>query len=160
MRRLASLLLLLVLAAGPALAAISPDEELADPVLEARARALSKELRCLVCQNQSIDDSDADLARDLRKIVRERLLAGDDETAIKDYLVGRYGDFVLLEPPMKPATWGLWLGPFVLLLAGGGLCVVWLRRRRDDPLEPEALSEAEQARLAELLRMVGKEPPR
>ncbi|MDF1585377.1 cytochrome c-type biogenesis protein [Marinimicrococcus flavescens] len=157
MRRLAMLLLALFLVAGPALGALSPDEELADPALEARARALSKELRCLVCQNQSIDDSDADLARDLRLIVRERLLAGEDESQIKAYLTERYGDFVLLTPPVRPATWALWFGPLLLLAGGGALCVVFLRRRRTGLVEPEPLGPDEQARLRALLAERGKE---
>ncbi|MDJ0897067.1 MAG: cytochrome c-type biogenesis protein CcmH, partial [Alphaproteobacteria bacterium] len=97
----------------PAVAVVSPDEMLDDPALEARARALSKELRCLVCQNESIDESDADLARDLRKIVRERLVAGDTDDEVIGYLTARYGDFVLLNPPVKPLTWALWFGPVV-----------------------------------------------
>ncbi len=135
---------------GPAPAATSPDEMLADPALEARARALGKQLRCLVCQNQSIDDSDAPLARDLRRIVRERLLTGEDEAAIKAYLVDRYGSFVLLEPPFAPATLLLWLGPLLVFLAGAGLLVVTLRRRAGPPEEPE-LAPDERAVLARLL---------
>lgn len=110
--------------------AIGPDEILADPVLEARARALSKELRCPVCQNQSLDDSEADIAKDLRRLVRERLVAGDTDAEIKVYLVKRYGDYVLLEPPVKPVTWALWFGPLMILSIGG--IAVWqvLRRGR------------------------------
>ncbi len=110
--------------------AIGPDEILDDPVLEARARALSKELRCPVCQNQSLDDSEADIAKDLRRLVRERLVAGDTDEEIKAYLVQRYGDYVLLEPPVKPVTWILWFGPLVILSIGG--IAVWqvLRRGR------------------------------
>ena len=95
--------------------AIQPDEVLADPALEARAREIGRELRCLVCQNQSIDDSDADLARDLRVLVRERLQAGDSDRQVVDYVVSRYGDFVLLRPPVKPATYALWFGPLLIL---------------------------------------------
>lgn len=98
--------------------AVQPGEVLADPVLEARAREISSGLRCLVCQNQSIDDSDATLARDLRLIVRERLLAGDSDEQVREFVVGRYGDFVLLKPPFKLSTLLLWLGPLLVLLAG------------------------------------------
>lgn len=158
-RTLLALLLAGVLAIGPARAATSPDEILPDPALEARARALGKELRCLVCQNQSIDDSDAPLAKDLRRIVRERLLAGDSDAAIKRHLVERYGDFVLLEPPFKPATWLLWIGPFLVLLAGGGLAVAFLRRRPALPAEPEELDPAERQRLEALLASDPRDRP-
>jgi cytochrome c-type biogenesis protein CcmH len=140
-----------MLVIGPVCAATSPDEMLPDPALEAHARALGKELRCLVCQNQSIDDSDAPLAEDLRRIVRERLVAGDSDAAIKRHLVERYGDFVLLEPPFKPATWLLWLGPLLVLAAGGMLVVAFLRRRPGAPAEPEELDPAERRRLEALL---------
>jgi cytochrome c-type biogenesis protein CcmH len=134
-------------------AATNPDEILKDPVLERRARDLSKQLRCLVCQNQSIDDSDADLARDLRRIVREQLVAGKGEAEIIDYLTARYGDFVLLKPPVKPATWGLWFGPaLVLAIAGAGI-IAYVRRRRARPdLEAPDLSADERSRLEALLR--------
>ena len=102
---------LLLLALAARAGAVQPGEELADPALEARARALSQEIRCLVCQNQSIDESEADLARDLRLIVRERIAAGEDDAQVKAFLVERYGDFVLLDPPVKPKTWLLWFGP-------------------------------------------------
>ncbi len=141
------------LGGSAALAATSPDEILDDPELEARARELAKELRCLVCQNQSIDDSDADLARDLRHIVRERLLAGDSDADIIDYVTARYGDFVLLRPPMKPSTWGLWYGPLVIFVIAGIAIMFYLRRRRNDGdvRQPEQLSADEQARLDRLL---------
>jgi cytochrome c-type biogenesis protein CcmH len=129
-------------------AATSPDEILADPVLEQRARGLAKQLRCLVCQNQSIDDSDAELAGDLRRLVRERLLDGDSDAEIIAFLTARYGDFVLLEPPLKPATWGLWFGPAVVLVLAAGGAAVYLRRRRAAPTTaPAPLDPAEQARL-------------
>jgi cytochrome c-type biogenesis protein CcmH len=156
MRRLACLALVvacLATVAPPiAPAATSPDEILADPVLEARARALSKELRCLVCQNQSIDDSDADLARDLRRIVREQLTAGRSDQEIIDYLTARYGEFVLLMPPVEPATWGLWFGPAAVLLIGAIGGIAYLRRRGARPaaLVPE-LSAEERRRLEALL---------
>jgi cytochrome c-type biogenesis protein CcmH len=150
-------LLLACLSGGAALAATNPDEMLKDPVLEARARALSKQLRCLVCQNQSIDDSDADLARDLRRIVRERLVAGDSDQQIIGFLTARYGDFVLLRPPLEPATWGLWFGPGLLLvIAAGGIGVYLIRRRRNQGA-PAPLSAEERAQLDELLR--GAEAP-
>jgi cytochrome c-type biogenesis protein CcmH len=161
MRRLIRLLVCLVplhLAAlsAPASvghAATNPDEILADPALEQRARDLSKQLRCLVCQNQSIDDSDADLARDLRRLVREQLVAGRSDAQITEYLTARYGDFVLLKPPVKPATWGLWFGPtLVLAIAAAGL-VVYVRRRSTVPDAPSAgLSPEERRRLEALVR--------
>lgn len=144
------LVLLLLLLATPALA-VTPDERLADPALEARARALSRELRCLVCQNESIDESNAALARDVRVLLRERLLAGDSDQAVIAFLVARYGDFVLLNPPVKPATWVLWYGPFaLLLLAGAGTALALRRRARGAP--PPPLDAAEQARLEKLMR--------
>ena len=136
--------------------AVQPDEVLDDPALESRARDLSKELRCLVCQNQSIDDSNADLARDLRLIVRERLVEGDTDGEVLDYVVARYGDYVLLRPPMNLATAGLWFGPFVVLLIAGTAVFVWLRGRSRMPVTASVgtaagLSRAEQDRLAALL---------
>ena len=138
---------------GPVVAATTPDEILEDPELERRARALSKELRCLVCQNQSIDDSDADLARDLRRLVRERLIAGDSDDEIIDFVTQRYGDFVLLRPPVKPSTWGLWYGPPILFVVAGIGMVLYIRRRRNAPLtaEVDELSAEEQAKLDRLL---------
>ena len=115
--------------------AVNPDEMLADPVLEARARDISEGLRCLVCQNQSLADSNAELAGDLRKQVREQVAAGRSDEQIIEYLVQRYGDFVLYEPPFKATTALLWIGPFVLLLGAGAVLVVVLRRRRDAPEE-------------------------
>ena len=140
---------MIALGAAPAFA-IGAGEALDDPVLEARARALGKELRCLVCQNQSIDDSDADLARDLRRLVRERLVAGENEAQIKAYLVSRYGDFILLKPPFKAKTYILWLGPGAILVLAGGGVVLYLRRHgRDAPAAP--LTDAERRRLEALL---------
>jgi cytochrome c-type biogenesis protein CcmH len=121
--------------------AVEPDEVLTNAALEARARAISKELRCLVCQNQSIDDSEADLARDLRRIVRERLIAGDSNQEVTDYIVARYGNFVRMTPPLETDTILLWFGPFWVLVIGGGLVYVTLRRARrqraDAPLSAE-----------------------
>ncbi len=135
--------------------AVNPDEILADPVLEARARGISKGLRCLVCQNQSIDDSDAGLARDLRLIVRERLVAGDSDRAVLRFVVARYGDFVLLKPPVMASTYALWFGPPLLLLLGIAGLVVYGRRARGQP-EPAALSADEQHRLNEIMGGDGK----
>ena len=131
------------------------DQPLDNPALELRAVTLAKELRCLVCQNQSIMESDADLARDLRQVVRERVAAGDTDIEIKDYVVERYGDFVLLRPPFKPKTWILWFGP-VLIVAGAlvGLVLFW-RRRAAAPAAPAPLSDAERGRLD---RLLGDEP--
>jgi cytochrome c-type biogenesis protein CcmH len=135
--------------------AVQPDEILPDAKLETRARGLSHELRCMVCQNQSIDDSDAPLARDLRLLVRERLKAGDTDAQVLDYLVARYGEFVLLRPRFELHTAALWLAPIGLLCAGAITLVLAMRRRRRlavaGPAEPAApLSPREQARLAEL----------
>jgi cytochrome c-type biogenesis protein CcmH len=149
-RFIAAFALLFALAA-PAFA-VQPDEVLADPALEARARHISQGLRCLVCQNQSIDDSDADLARDLRIILRERLSAGDSDKQAIAYITSRYGDFVLLKPPIEPATWALWFGPAALLLLGGAGLYVGMRRRRAADAELSALSDAERARVAALLK--------
>ena len=138
--------------------AVQPDEILSDPALEARARTLSKELRCMVCQNQSIDDSDAPLARDLRLIVRERLKEGDSDRQIIDFLVARYGEFVLLKPLVAWHTALLWFGPPALLL-GGALALLLMARRRskagpDGQARPEdgKLTAEEEARLAKLLK--------
>jgi cytochrome c-type biogenesis protein CcmH len=144
------LVLFALVLTGPVGAATGPDEFLADPALEERARGLTKQLRCLVCANQSIDDSDADLAKDLRVIVRERIAAGATDGEIIDFVTARYGDYVLLKPPMRPETWGLWFGPaLVLVLAASGLGWALLRRRR--PAAAVPLSDAERRRLEELL---------
>jgi cytochrome c-type biogenesis protein CcmH len=145
----AALLAAALLAAVPA-GAVEPAERLADPVLEARARGLSQELRCLVCQNQSIDESNADLAHDLRVLLRQRLSAGDSDQQIRDYLAARYGVFVLLDPPFAPATWALWLTPPVLLLGAGGWLVLRARRRGFEPPAP-TLTQDERARATALL---------
>jgi len=131
--------------------AVNPDEVLSDPALEARARDISKHLRCLVCQNQSIDDSDAPLAHDLRVLVRERLKAGDSDAQIDAFLVQRYGDFVLLRPPIQSDTWLLWFGPAVLLAIGAGASALWLRRRQNVAAQTP-LTEQERRELAALLR--------
>jgi cytochrome c-type biogenesis protein CcmH len=148
MRRPLALLVLLMFAALPA-RAVQPDEILSDPVLEGRARALSEGLRCLVCQNQSIDDSNAPLARDLRLLIRERLKAGDSDAQAIDFVVARYGDFVLLRPRFTPETWFLWIGPFALLLVAGGF--LYLRRRRGGSEAEKALAPEEEAALKRAL---------
>jgi cytochrome c-type biogenesis protein CcmH len=146
MRRiLAALALAGALAFSLPAGAVNPDERLADPALEARARDLSKSLRCLVCQNQSIDASNADLAHDLRVLVRERLTAGDTDAQVLAYLKARYGDYVLLKPPVERATWLLWFGPGAALLIGIGALAL---RRRTRPAAPAPLSAEERARLA------------
>ncbi len=131
--------------------AVLPDEILDDPVLEARARELSQEIRCLVCQNENIDSSNADLARDLRILVRERLVAGDSDDDVKAFLVARYGDFVLFNPPVKPTTYLLWFGPALIVLLGTGGVVAYFARRRRHQIEPAPLSAAERQRLERLL---------
>ena len=129
--------------------AVNPDEVLKDPVLEARARELSAKLRCLVCQNQSIDDSDADLAKDLRLLVRERLTAGDSNNQVLDYLVARYGEFVLLNPRISAKTYLLWGTPVFLLMLGGIVLVI--SQRKKAKAKPNILSSAEKAALAKIL---------
>lgn len=134
--------------------AVQPDEVLPDTALETRARNLSRELRCMVCQNQSIDDSDAPLARDLRLLVRERLKAGDSDTQILDFLVARYGDFVLLKPRFTSHTALLWLLPVLVLIAGAATLFALRRRQRFRTVSAE-LSDEEQARIAEVLKKEG-----
>lgn len=140
--------------------AVAVDEErLDDPGLETRARAVSKTLRCLVCQNQSIEDSNAPLAKDLRRTVRERILEGDTDDQIRAYIVARYGDWVLLRPPVKPSTALLWATPVVLILAGGiGIFIFYRRQRASEFSAPEPLSAAEIARLRELEASEASEP--
>lgn len=137
-------------------AAVGVDRPLSDPVLEARARAIHKQLRCLVCQNQSIDDSSADLARDLRVLVRERVALGDSDGEVLDFVAGRYGDWVLLKPPLDVRTLVLWLGPAALLLLGAGCAVAVLRRPRGGPAPaPDTLTSEERDRLEALLQRGG-----
>ncbi|EJC70239.1 cytochrome c-type biogenesis protein CcmH [Rhizobium sp. 1AS11] len=149
MRRLL-LAFALLLTAAPAFA-VNPDEVLADPALEARARALSAELRCMVCQNQSIDDSNADLAKDLRLLVRERISDGDSDEAVLTYIVSRYGEFVLLKPRVSMKTVLLWGAPVLLVLAGGLSLVVFARKRAGKPTGSK-LTADEQEKLSELLK--------
>ena len=139
-----------LLAAAPA-AAMQPDEVLQDPALEARARAISANLRCLVCQNQSIDDSDAPLAKDLRLLVRERLKSGDSDPEIFDFVVARYGEFVLLKPRLTPHTLILWFATPALFLAALAAIALALRRRRSAAAAPAPLSRAEKQRLKKIL---------
>jgi cytochrome c-type biogenesis protein CcmH len=136
----------LALLAGPAIA-VQPDEMMKDPALEARARVLSGELRCLVCQNESIDDSEAPLARDIRVLIRARIGKGESNDSVRDYLVSRYGDFILLKPPFKPETLLLWLSPVITL--GLGIAAVLYARRRAPSATPR-LSTEEEARLTVL----------
>ncbi len=149
MKNFALLLLALAVAAPQAARAVQPDEVLPDPKLEQRARDLSAGLRCMVCQNQSIDDSDAPLARDLRLLVRERLKEGDSDDKVREFLVSRYGDFILLKPPVRPGTALLWATPVVVLLIGGLLARAVLRARAK--AAPAPLSEEERAALARIV---------
>lgn len=142
--------LFLMLSALPALA-VNPDEILADPALEARARAISANLRCMVCQNQSIDDSNAELAKDLRVLVRERLMKGDSDAAVYDYLVSRYGEFVLLKPRFSAHTALLWGMPLALVVIGAASLFVLSRTRRRQR-ETTVLTDEEKAKIADLMR--------
>jgi cytochrome c-type biogenesis protein CcmH len=159
-RIVAALVVAIGVAGLPAAYAVQPDEIMTDPAQELRARDLSRELRCMVCQNQSIDDSEAPLARDLRLLVRERIAAGDGDAQVIDFLVARYGEFVLLKPRLKPHTLLLWLLP-PLALAGGGLAL-WMHGRRrsrsaaSEGQSPSKLTTEEEARLA---RLIAAEPP-
>ena len=141
---------LVLVAVRPAVA-VQPDEMLKDQALEARARTLSRELRCMVCQNQSIDDSEAPLARDLRVLVRERLTAGDSDSQVIDFLVARYGEFVLLKPRFAWHTLVLWLTPAAALIAGAIAMFAAVRRRRAFPSAPAPLTPDEERRLAEVI---------
>jgi len=146
--RLLALILISVIGLSSA-NAVEPNEILKDPVLEQRARALSQDLRCLVCQNQSIDDSNADLARDLRVVVRDRLTAGDTDKQVMAFVVARYGEFVLLKPPVNARTSLLWSGPALVLLFGAIGLVLWFRRHGS--ATAEGLSADEEKRLAVLM---------
>jgi cytochrome c-type biogenesis protein CcmH len=141
---------LLAAVGAAAASAFEPSERLADPALEARAEAVGRELRCLVCQNQSIEESNADLAHDLRLLVRRQLVAGDTNRQVLDYIVARYGVFVLLDPPFEPVTWLLWLGPPALVLGAGIVLLVRARRWHPDPVLPDLTGE-ERARASALL---------
>ncbi len=155
MRRLLTSILFVVMLLPVSAKAVLPDEILNDPALESRARNLSLELRCLVCQNQSIDDSNADLARDLRVLVRQRLLIGDTDKEVLEHIRARYGDFVLLNPPVQSSTYLLWYGPVIFLLLGIGLVFLTLRRRNSVPVDIP-LDEAERVRLTGALKQSGE----
>ena len=155
--RVSSIVLSFLILVSPALA-VNPEEILTDPLLESRAREISKGLRCVVCQNQSIDDSDASLARDLRRVVRARLVAGDSDKEIVNYVVSRYGDFVLLKPPFKGATLVLWLGPLIFLLLA--LLALYRFFRLQNQADPKtkfnnSLSDDERNLLDDLLKKDG-----
>lgn len=152
MKALLAFLAFLLLA--PAAFAVEPSERLSDPALEARARALSEQLRCLVCQNETIDESGAPLAHDLRVLLRERIAAGDTDAQAIKYLTDRYGDFVLLKPPVEPATYLLWFGPIIVLLLAGSGALIYVRKRKAlTPVAP--LSADEEQRIARLLKEEG-----
>jgi cytochrome c-type biogenesis protein CcmH len=151
MMRAVALAILLLLALASSLAfAVTPDEMLTDPKLEARAQALSAQLRCMVCQNESIDESEAPLAHDIRVLVRQKILAGESDAEIRAFLVARYGDFILLKPPFKPETFLLWTAPVLLLLAGGAAIAISFKQRKT-PALPASLSAVEQKKLAAIV---------
>jgi cytochrome c-type biogenesis protein CcmH len=148
--RILALLVVVMGLASPAFA-VQPNEILDDPALERRARSISAELRCMVCQNQSIDDSDAELARDLRVLVRERLVSGDTDEQVYDYVVSRYGEFVLLRPRLSIQTLALWAAPILVMGAGIAAIATFLRNR--DPLQAgPTLTEGEEKAIADLLK--------
>jgi cytochrome c-type biogenesis protein CcmH len=150
MNRMLRLAILSLIALTFAAHAVEPDERLSDPALEARALALTRELRCVVCQNQSVDDSDAPLAKDVRVLVRERIAAGDSDEEVIAFIVARYGSFVLLRPPVERSTIVLWLGPVVLLLAALGLAY-WYMRRLSAAAAPVPLSTQEEEAVRRLI---------
>jgi cytochrome c-type biogenesis protein CcmH len=154
---LGAVLTCLLLLAPLAARAVQPDEIMTDPRLEARARALSAQLRCMVCQNESIDESHADLAHDLRVLVRERLQAGDSDDQIRAFLVRRYGDFILLKPPFKLETWLLWGAPVVILLIG--CSIIFVARRQQKSLAPANIVSLSEAERAKLEAMLGEDRP-
>ena len=154
MRQLLAILMLVIMSLPYGAKAVLPSEIMSDPTLEARARTLSLELRCLVCQNQSIDDSNAELARDLRVLVRERLLAGDTDEEVLAHIRERYGDFVLLNPPVQSSTYILWYGPIGIVVFGGGLALLTMRRKIRSGIG-SSLTEAERDRLSAALQKEG-----
>jgi cytochrome c-type biogenesis protein CcmH len=160
-RVLAGLVAAIWIVGLPAAFAVQPDEIMADPMKEARARDLSRELRCMVCQNQSIDDSEAPLARDLRLLVRERIASGDSDAQVLDFLVARYGEFVLLKPRLNPHTWLLWLLP-PLALAGGGLALWFHGRRRSKSatVDDQSLFKLTAEEEARIERLIAADPSR
>jgi len=149
MTKLRFLVALIALLIAPLAFAVQPDEVMKDPAQEARARELSAQLRCLVCQNESIDESEASLAKDIRLLIRERIAQGESNDQVKDFLVSRYGDFILLKPPLKPETIVLWFGPPAMLVIGAFFV---LRASRRAPTSAAALTADEEAKLAELQR--------
>jgi cytochrome c-type biogenesis protein CcmH len=130
--------------------AVEPDEMLKDPKLEARAEQIGRQLRCPVCKTESIEESDADFTKDLRRVVREQVAAGDSNQQVLDFMRARYGDFILLRPPFEPSTWALWLAPPLVLLIGGGVAFFVIRRRGAAAAEPLALTESERAEIEAL----------
>ena len=153
--RALSLVVLSYLIYAQPIMAVQPNERLADPLLEERARMLSQNIRCLVCQNQSIDDSNATLAKDLRALVREKLTAGATNDEIFDFLVDRYGDFILLNPPFKPSTYVLWYGPLIFLIVGLLMTVLIMKKSKRRASE-KPLSQAERVSLSKLLEQKDK----
>lgn len=153
------LLAALLIVAATAAAAVEPDEILDDPVLEARAREISRDIRCVVCQNEPIDSSNAGVARDLRILIRERLVEGDSDDEVRQYLVDRYGDYVLFKPPFKPATYALWLAPFALL-GLGAVAVGAVFRRRKTAAGAAGLSADDEARVDALMARYGQDNDR
>ncbi len=153
MRRFVAMCLMML---ATTVAAVEPDEILDDPALESRAREISKNIRCVVCQNEPIDSSNAGVARDLRILIRERLVAGDTDEEVTQYLVDRYGDYVLFKPPFKPSTYALWLAPFVLI-GLGAIAAGTAFSRRKSAKGAEALSEDDEAKVAELVARFGQD---
>jgi cytochrome c-type biogenesis protein CcmH len=147
MRHVPAIIAALWLGLAPALAEV----QLADPEHEQRARDLSHEIRCVVCQSQSVADSDADIAKDVRAIIREQIAAGKSDQEIRDFLVARYGDFVLFDPPFKASTYALWIGPFVILVLAGIGVAIFFRRRAQEPAQVPELDPEERNRVARLL---------
>ncbi len=147
-RRMWSLLVIVAMVSlSTVVHAVEPDEVLKDPAQEARAREITRELKCVVCQNQSVDDSDAPLAKDIRVLVRERIVAGETDDAVREYIVQRYGQRVLLRPPLGIDTALIWIGPFALFAIALGTALLFLRRGRGDALQPQPLTPEEQSRL-------------
>jgi cytochrome c-type biogenesis protein CcmH len=147
-RQMWSLLAILAMVSLSSVAhAVEPDEVLKDPAQEARAREITRELKCVVCQNQSVDDSDAPLAKDIRVLVRERIVAGETDDAVREYIVQRYGQRVLLRPPLAIDTALIWIGPFALFVIALGTALLFLRRGRGDALQSQPLTPEEQSRL-------------
>jgi cytochrome c-type biogenesis protein CcmH len=144
-------LLACLMALAPIAGAVEPEEKMADPALEARARSLTRDLRCVVCQNQSVDDSDAPLAKDIRVLVRERIDAGETDEQVRAYIVARYGKFVLLSPPLDYDTWLLWIGPLALFAGGAAMAAYFIRRQAAVAPPAVALSPEEEARVSQRL---------